>query len=753
MGKRLTRPLAGLLIAALLLSPATVDAQQEGGQRTPQQPRRQPASPAQLQEDPYDDEVVRITTNLVQIDAVVTDKDGRQVTDLRPEDFEVLEDGKPRQITNFAYVRVAGSAAAGHAGDGPARSAKGRKSAVVAPPVMAATLRPEQVRRTVALVVDDICMSFEDVHHTKRALSKFLNEQVGQGDLVAVLRTSAGAGTFQQFTSDRRLLDAAIERIRWRPTCGSVSSSAPINPLDSMLEPAGDSDVPADNEREGARAINEMRQSRWASATLSSLNQIVQGLKELPGRKAVVLMSGGLPILDRVGGQTNALIMENVRLVVEHANRASVVIYTIDARGLVDVGLTAADNLRQPLRPTPRPDEVYNYQMGPLAARRNQHFDAQDGLIVLAERTGGFNVRNTNDVAGGITRAVEDQSGYYLIGYRPDEATFDPKTGRANFNRLSLRVRGRSGLRVRTRSGFFAIPEERVRAAKPTPADQLRRALVSPFTSADISVSLTSLFGNEPGTGSFIRSLLHFDARDLTFEEQPDGRLRASVDVLAVTADGSGQPVDQVGGTHAFDLRREAHERLLREGLDYVLNVPVKKPGAYQLRVAVRDSASGKVGSASHLVEVPDLGRGRLALSGMVVSGATQDARDGRAQSPDAEAASAESGPAVRRLRRGSLLDYGYVVYNARLDRATNRPRLTAQVFLFRDGRQVYAGAPSQLDAAGQADLKRIAAGGRLQLGANLLPGEYALQVVVTDAPAREKPVVASQWIDFKVVQ
>jgi hypothetical protein len=98
------------------------------------------------------------------------------------------------------------------------------------------------------------------------------------------------------------------------------------------------------------------------------------------------------------------------------------------------------------------------------------------------------------------------------------------------------------------------------------------------------------------------------------------------------------------------------------------------------------------------------------------------------------------------------FLDYGLVVYNARADRATGRPRLTTQVVLFRGGRQVYAGTPTPLDTAGQQDLRRVVAGGRLELGAGIEPGDYALQVVVTDA-AREKPFTVSQWVDFEVVR
>jgi hypothetical protein len=170
--------------------------------------------------------------------------------------------------------------------------------------------------------------------------------------------------------------------------------------------------------------------------------------------------------------------------------------------------------------------------------------------------------------------------------------------------------------------------------------------------------------------------------------------------------------------------------------------------------VAVRDTATGKVGTASRFVEAPDFERGGLALSGLIISGSKADgARAGGEKSPQAsEVAEVESGPAVRRLRQGMMLDYGLVVYNAQAERATRRPKLTTQVTLFRGGQQVYAGSPTPLDADGQPDPRRIVAGGRIQLGAGMEPGDYVLQVSVTDS-ARQKPVTLSQWIDFEVVR
>jgi hypothetical protein len=186
----------------------------------------------------------------------------------------------------------------------------------------------------------------------------------------------------------------------------------------------------------------------------------------------------------------------------------------------------------------------------------------------------------------------------------------------------------------------------------------------------------------------------------------------------------------------------------------------VQKPGSYQLRVAVRDAATERVGSASQFIEVPDLKKARLALSGIFMAAADVAPAGVAAPAPSADGAAADAGGSdplrdatVRRFRRGALVDFRYHIYNAKLDPATGKPRLLTQTRLFRDGQPVFQ-SPSQpydfgLPAAGAA---RLGAGRRLRLGAQLPPGQYVLQVVVTDELAKGKRRTATQWIDFEIV-
>jgi len=195
--------------------------------------------------------------------------------------------------------------------------------------------------------------------------------------------------------------------------------------------------------------------------------------------------------------------------------------------------------------------------------------------------------------------------------------------------------------------------------------------------------------------------------------------------------------------------------------------VPIKKAGAYQLRAALRDHGSEHVGSASQFIEVPDIKKNRLAVSGILLTATDptttkkQSAAGGSAavdKSPEGQNAEASDKvnahtAATRQFKRGQILEYSFEVYNAHLDKVTSQPHLTTQMRLFRDGTAVFTGREIALDAVSQADLKRIIFGGAVRLGGDMAPGEYVFQILVTDALAEEKHRVATQWIDFEVVR
>ena len=692
-----------------------------------QTPQPSPTPAVPLVRDTSDQDVVRITTNLVQVDVVVT-KEGKQVTDLKPEDFEIFEDGRRQTITNFAYVSTSGQVRhTTSSGSLIARSPDKVSDA----PVAAKPITAEQVGRTMAIVVDDLGMSFEAVARTQTKLTKFISENLSPTDLVAIIRTGGDVGALQQFTTDRNVLQNAVAQLKWNP-CSRVglvvlpparSTGGPNSPLCMMN--AGPSD------------------------TIKSLSFILRGMSELPGRKSMVVISDSLPVehqqisiedpaLSRMKtGQrevnTNLPVsdLDGLSRLAEIAIRSSVVIYTVASQGLQTVGPHPADAISYPplgTRTTPDQDVIAR-----LVLDRSRTLRLNiEGADMIARQTGGFMIKNTNEFEFG--RVLEDQSGYYLIGYRPAAGTFDRR-----FHEIKAKVK-RGGMTLRTRAGFYGVTQPDAPGPPSTLSERMGRAVASPFGASGINVRLTPLFVDDPNRGPMLRLFVVLDANDLTFIEEADKSNAAHLALSTVFFGENGSVVRQHDHSATLRLRGEPFERAQREPLVYSFDIPAKDAGKFQFRIVVADTSSSRIGSAGQFLTIPDLKNG-LALSGILLQ-------------PDKNSSSSSNedlflAAALRSFRQGTSLLFGYTIYNATAD-AARSSRLTSQLVIFRDGRRIFSFNPSPVNTKDQADLNRISAGGRLEIGPEMTPGEYVLLVMVEDQSVKR---TATQWVPFEVIK
>ena len=711
-----------------------------------------------------EDDVVRITTNLVQIDAVVTDKNGKQITDLQPEDFDIRVDGKPQKITNFSYVSVAGKTMT--ASD--TQKSAPVKNAPPVPPVPPVQLTPKQVRRVIAIVVDDLGLSFRSMADVKMALEKFIEGQMQPDDLVAIIETSGSIGALERLTNDKRQLRAAIANIRWNALGnGGIGPVAPIEPEQrfehhaSLIPPDPQGPAMAPPPNLGPSGLNNLtaaghRPGLSLIGSVTALQYVVEGLRSLPGRKSILFVSDGLPlrpvearpIRESDSGQFGESISDQLRRLIEAANRASVSIYTMNAAGLQYFGLRADDNVRG------MAGNGGQMIISRINARQTFARTNQEGLDYLADQTGGLAIKNSNDLSRGIGRVLNDQAGYYLIGYRPDESTFESLKGERRFHKISLKVLHRGGLQVRYRNGFYGFTDEEARptpAADLTPGGAMFKALTSPFIATGVTLHLTSLFANQASEGSVLRAMVHIDAHDLTFKQEADGWYSTAFDLLAITFGNNGRIQDRVARTHSLKLRGGNYEAVVKNGFVYHVTIPLKQPGPLFLRVALRDQATAHIGSASQFLEVPDLSKGRLTLSGIQLNAETPDTAQKSLPSTNEAAEDPRFGPGVRHFRSGMTVEFGYIIYNAKLNTATNRPQLFTQVRLFRDGQQVFAGPVMPYNSSKPEDPGRLVNIESVRLGSNLTPGQYVLQVVVKDALVKGKYDTATQWMDFEI--
>jgi hypothetical protein len=444
------------------------------------------------------------------------------------------------------------------------------------------------------------------------------------------------------------------------------------------------------------------------------------------------------PGLVRSSAQSNATSDARIRKLADEANRSSVVIYAIDPRGVINTGLSSEDNT----------SGMTDQEIAQVSSDRTQRLiESRDGMIVLSQKTGGLFVHDNNDMTSSLRQAVDDGDGYYLLGYQPDIFTFDPSQKSVAFHSIKVRVK-KPGLTVRSRTGFFGKPDSEPSVTQ-TRGTQISNALVSPFASDDLRVHLTGLFSpsNEKEASSIV-TLLHIDARDLTFTDEPDGSKTTEGDIVAVTFDGDGERVDTIGRSWKLTVPKAAYDDVLTAGLVYTAILPVKKPGGYQLRTVVRDSGSQRIGSAMQYIEVPDLKKKRLTLSGIVMGGALPKSGEAETNVP-LDRTQIEGMPAVRIFRAGTVVSYAYQVLNAALD-IDKKPQLESQIRLFKDGKLVYTSRGANVVAEPAQNGKQLVITGKMQLK-QISAGDYTLQIIVEDTLRNDKYKFATQAIDFQV--
>jgi VWFA-related protein len=660
--------------------------------------------------------LLRITPALVQVEVVVTDSAGHHAGGLRRDDFEIQQDGQPQPLTSFSSFFENDPAA-----PKPARAGE-KNAGGPAPPTTAA-----EVKRTVALVVDDLAVrKFGTLDKVRDGLRRYVKQRMQPGDQVAVLRTGGGIAALEQFTTDPQLLLEAINEMHWQVFGGGLP------------------DIQRLGQNSGGRPrvrTSSIGYTLDAHAALDRLRQVLEGMRRLPGRKAVVFFSDPL--------RMDLSINQAIDGITDQAIRSGVSIYTIDP-----------------------------------GASKSKAASETEGLGALAARTGGLFFSNRGEIAECIAQAADDQLGYYRLGYVPPEATFAKDPADARFHKVTVRVHT-PGLQVRGKSGFSGLPDEApgsepasVATAK-TGEEQLLQALASPFSASGVRVRLTSMFFQTHGTGPFVRSLLHLNPRDLTFTRDPVGIWHATIDVVIaayrgfqqrtetsmvrqgptfIRRDRMMQPFAHPRQQHReITLNESQYRKALEEGLVYALNEPIREPGLFLVRVAVRDAASKRVGSASQSLEVPDTRKGQLALSGITLQLATPDLL--RSMLLDPAAASSENGagqwfeggPATRRFLPGQSIYYGYVVINPRVKKPATAPQVKVQVRVFRNGALYYTSPLEHQLTAASDDPACFSGSGVLQLKGGLTPGEYLLQVEVTDQLRSRKTALATQWCDFEV--
>jgi VWFA-related protein len=690
------------------------------GPDTPPAPRDRPAAAeatAQSQTATVDTPAFPSRVELVTVDVVVVDGKGRAVPGLSQADFAVLENGRPQAIMRFEAVQLPAPTAMSPSG--PRRRFSTNQS-------------PEaQQGRTFVLVFDDVHLSVAQAQRAKAAIGEFLRSGVRPGDLVTLIATGGEAWWSARMPEGRETLVAILKRLDGRyvpdPSPDRITDWEALRimayddpDVGYAVQRRFDSYGSVGRERSGDRQYADA--TRTASSvglidpyvraraqdaylkglsrrriTVSVMTRALRALAETRGRKAMVLVSQGFVYEPD---------FVEIKQLVEASLRVNVPVYFIDTRGLQAL-----------------PDF--------MTAEFKAGFDVQDTVAVLADMTreaegseavaldtGGFVIRNTNDIEGGILRVSAESQAYYLLGYAPADASRDGK-----YRRIEVRLAGDKGkrLKVRARRGYYAPRDGALPAARPGTDPEIARALDSPFERREVPLRAAAYtFDETVSERSIVMVATEIDVHDLGFRQE-DGRLKGELAFLLEVQHRETGEVYNDDQKIEMALLPETRESLARSWYLFTREMTLPK-GGYQARVVVRDLGSGHIGSVIHDFEVPDPASFRVTSPILADTLEQKPSDSSRPPRP------------VLQVRRGfapeSRLYVQYSVVGAARDPKTRMPKVSGGYEIRRgDGSVLKAAAPTLIQPTSLGALIRlhgIALGGAT-------PGDYELVLQVRD--------------------
>ena len=656
----------------------------------------------------------RVEINYVEVDAAVFDSQGRFVNDLARDDFQVLEEGVPQDVSNFSLVNI------------PIERAE-RPLFTRNPiePDVASNATPFE-GRVYVLVLDDLQTAASRSALVRRAARQFIDQAMGANDVAAVVYTSGRGEAGQEFTSNKRLLGASVDRF-----LGRKLRSTTLERLDQYQRQRS---TPGQGSR-----INDpldLERGHDARASLDALRNISEYVDGIHGRrKAIVYLSEGIDydIYD-FNNRESTTIQDSMRNVIASATRANVSIYGIDPRGLTSL----ADESIEAAGGFPA-DPQSNLS---LQSFQDELRISQMSLRSLSEDTGGYAAVNSNDFTRAWERVVADNSSYYVLGFYPKN---DKRDGR--FRRIEVKVR-REGVEVRTRKGYTAprgkAPAQASQSPNEKTSPELRRALDSPLPLPALTLRAFAAPFRGAAPNASVAVSIEAEGRDLVFQEK-DGKFVNDLEMSVIALDSGAKLRDGARDVVNMGLKPDTRARVAETGIRMQSRLKLP-PGRYQLRMAARETGGGRVGSVTYDLDVPDFTKGPLAMSGIVIaSGEAQSVMTAKA---DEELRTVLPLPptASREFRAADTLQTFAEIYDNEAQ-PPHKVDITTTV-LTDDGRVVFNTAEERNSSELQGKSGGYGVTAKIPL-AGFAPGLYVLKV---DATSRAgKPATVTRQVAFRV--
>jgi len=587
----------------------------------------------------------QVEVNYVDVDAVVTDAQGNFVTGLTRDDFEVFENQKPQKIDTFSMVEIPVEKPAEFVYEGRLVVADTQSN------------RKPFDGRVYVIVLDDLDVSAMRSTPVKDAARKFVREFMGANDLAAVVYTSGRKDAAQEFTTNRELLVASIDKF-----IGQRMRSLSLDRLDSYYQTIAFGFTSQNNADAGTGSINaqdqagygrvsdptELERGTRALSVLDTLKNTAEFLGSVRGRrKALLFFSEGLdyPIRDVFGAHDATTVIRASQDAISMAARANVNFYAVDPRGLAGMttdfmegaGIANGAGSSGPVIMVPgtnTPSSGITGASGGIFSVQDELMQefrtSQDTLRELTEETGGFASLNTNNVAPAFDRIVNANSRYYVLGYYPPT---HPRDGR--FHKIEVRVK-RPNVKVEARKGYASprgrTPEERKREEEARLARDARRpdgkrtstplltALASPIPQSGLTFTVQAApFKNTENEAS-IALAIELDGSKLPYSEpNAKGMVSNKVELSFFGLNAQGKAISPSWTELDLTLRPETRDRVTAYGVRANPRISLP-PGRYQIKIGARESVGGQAGSVFYDLEVPDFRKERLMVGGLLMT-------------------------------------------------------------------------------------------------------------------------------------
>jgi len=545
-----------------------------------------------------EDETIKVQVNLVLVRAVVKDSAANVVTDLKQQDFRILDNGKPQTISSFHVETPEKSESITSPPESEAEapaSEKETKTEAQPEPVKAAVMP----NRFVALVFDDLHLKVADAMAVHTATEK-LFANLAPTDRVAVYSTEGNVQ--QDFSADPAILRKTLASIvphssinEGRHECPEISYYQ-ADLIENHRDPEAirianaDAQVnqcPFNLEGTVQRILQEG--DSQTERTYQYLSDVVRKLAGMPGQRVLVYVSPGFLVGQAVTGSSWDWV--------EKAVRAGIVVNTIDARGLyTPEGLPDIDAPPQvgPSRGAGDPVDV-DYQGFEGQYRMQAQFEQSRVLTSMAASTGGSYFHNRNDLSVGLAQALSAPTVSYLLGFRPENAIADGK-----FHKLKVEVTN-GKYQVQARNGYF----ERKRLADPEEEakQEVRDELFSGEEVVTLPIQLNTQFLNIDAGSSQLTVLTHLDVNGIRFRKA-DGRNRDDVVMATGVFDQNGLLVGGQMKEVTLKLQDATLERLRQKGITFKTVFKVKR-GSYVVRSVLRGSEGDQMTARNVTTVIP----------------------------------------------------------------------------------------------------------------------------------------------------